>query len=164
MNTTIRAYQDNDLDDLLIAWEKASRLAHHFMSEEFFEKERRNIPTVYLPNADTWVAVVDNKAVGFIALIGNEVGGFFVDPDFQGSGLGRALMDKVQALQNDLVVEVFKENSVGRRFYVRYGFKIIEEKIWEETGNSLLGMAFTPPRPADLGPIQHPLAPVTRCE
>ncbi|MGF1698794.1 GNAT family N-acetyltransferase [Photobacterium makurazakiensis] len=143
MNKVIRQYQANDLTDLLDAWESASRVAHPFMTEAFFEQERHNIPNLYIPNADTWVAVAEGKVVGFIALIGNEVGGIFVDPSLHGSGLGKALMNKAQSLHGNLVVQVFKENSIGRHFYDRYGFEFVEESIWEETGDTLLKLAFT---------------------
>ena len=144
MNTEVRPYQEQDLDDLLSAWESASRLAHPFMDESFFDKECANIPALYLPNADTWVALKDNKVVGFIALIGNEVGGFFVDASQHGHGLGKALMDKAQALHGDLEVDVFKQNPVGRRFYDNYGFKFIEEKVWADTGDIILRLGYKP--------------------
>ena len=104
-------------------------MAHPFMDEAFFEKERYNIPHLYLPNADTWVAELDGIVVGFIALIGNEVGGLFLDPSSHGRGVGKAMMDKAQELHGDLVVEVFKENAIGRRFYEQYGFKLLHEKV-----------------------------------
>ena len=144
MEIVIRNYQERDLKDLLIAWERASRIAHSFMPEAFFDEERYNIPHLYLPNADTWVGVVDDKVVGFIALIENEVGGLFVDPSYHGIGIGRALMDKAQELHGDLEVDVFKENSIGRRFYDRYGFKFLNQKIWEDTGDIIFRLAFSP--------------------
>ena len=140
---TIRQYQSSDLSDLMVAWEEASKLAHPFMTEAFFEQERYNIPNVYIPNADTWVVVSENKVVGFIALLGNEVGGLFVHPDFHGRRFGKALMYKAQELHGNLVVQVSKRNPIGRRFYDRYGFKQIEETVFEPTGDIHLRMAFT---------------------
>ncbi|WP_019614238.1 GNAT family N-acetyltransferase [Psychromonas ossibalaenae] len=143
MKAEIRQYQKQDLSDLLTIWESASRIAHSFMAESFFEQGLREIPTIYIPNADTWIAVIDQKMVGFIALINNEVGGLFVDPNHHGNGIGRALMDKAQELHGDLEVDVFKENPIGRRFYDRYGFKFKHEKIWPDSGDIMLRMAFT---------------------
>jgi len=143
MKIEIRHFEKNDLDELLKTWENASRLAHSFMNEEFFDNERHNIPNLYIPNADTWVACCDSKVVGFIALVGNEVGGLFVDPALHGTGIGKSLMDKAQSLHEDLAVDVFKENKIGRRFYDRYGFKFIEEKTWDQTGDLLLRMTFS---------------------
>lgn len=138
----IRKYKDSDLNAILSSWESATRLAHPFFSEAFIEQERHNIPNVYLPNADTWVIEEDGKVFGFIALIGNEVGAIFVDPEFHGTGAGWALMEKAQELQGDLEVEVFEENSIGRNFYEKYGFDLLSESVHEETGNKLLRLKF----------------------
>ncbi|MEL7034700.1 MAG: GNAT family N-acetyltransferase [Cyanobacteria bacterium J06592_8] len=124
------------------AWENASKIAHPFLTEEFLERERYNIPNVYLPNADTWVAENEEEVIGFIALIGSEVGAIFVQPCFQGRGVGFALMNKAQELHGNLEVEVFKDNAIGRQFYSSYGFKYLEEKLHEPTGKQLLRLKF----------------------
>jgi len=144
MSYTIRQYKDSDLDGVLSAWENASRLAHPFLSDEFLEAERDNIPRVYMPAADTWVAEYEGEVIGFIALLGNEVGAIFVQPAHHGQGVGRALMDKAQELHGDLEVEVFAANSIGRKFYARYGFEPLDEKIHAETGHALLRLKFAP--------------------
>ena len=146
MNTEIRKYQPNDLNDLLDSWESASRLAHPFMANDFFEKERINIPSLYIPNTDTWVVTLDNKVVGFIALIVEdsdkgascEIGGLFIDPQFHSQGLGQSLVDKTKELYHAISVKVFKENTIGRKFYDRYGFHFIQEVVWEESGDILM--------------------------
>ncbi len=77
----IRQYEEKDLSDLLDAWYSASLVAHPFLDEVFFEQERKNISEIYLPNAETWVFEQDGVVVGFISLIGNEVGAIFVEKD-----------------------------------------------------------------------------------
>ena len=139
----IRRYKQSDLESVLDAWEVATRLAHEFMTDDFIAQERRNVADVYLPNTDTWVAVVDDRVQGFIALMGDEVGAIFLQPTCHGKGIGRALMDKAQELHGDLEVEVFKENSVGRSFYSKYGFEPLEEKYHEPTGQQILRLKFT---------------------
>lgn len=142
MTFIIRKYGATDLNGVMAAWESASKLAHPFLTKEFLDAERHDIPNLYLPNADTWVAQLDGRVMGFIALIGNEVGGLFVEPEFHGLGVGRALMDKARELHGDLEVEVFHANHVGRRFYARYGFKPLSEKIHEKTGDRVLRLKF----------------------
>ena len=130
----IRPYEDTDLSDLLEAWYSASRLAHSFLDEAFFERERNNIREIYLPKAETWVFEQEGVVVGFVALIGNEVGGLFVRADYHGRGIGRALMDHARSIRNVLELVVFEDNKVGRAFYEKYGFRQVGEEVHEETG------------------------------
>ena len=139
----IRQYENSDLDAVLSSWETATRLAHPFMTDEFIAQERINVADVYMPNTDTWVVEIDGSIEGFIALMGNEVGAIFLQPKYHGKGAGKALMDKAQELHGDLEVEVFKENSMGRIFYSRYGFELLEEKLHEPTGQQVLRLKFT---------------------
>ena len=134
----IRHYSNADLEAVLSSWEKATRLAHPFMTDEFITQERINVAEIYMPNTDTWVVEIEGDVEGFIALMGNEVGALFLQPRCHGIGAGRALMDKAQKLHGDLEVEVFKENSIGRKFYSQYGFELLEEKVHEPTGQQIL--------------------------
>ena len=139
----IRQYEKIDLEAVLSAWESATRLAHPFMTDAFIAQEHENVAELYLPNTDTWVVELSAEVKGFIALMGNEVGAIFLQPECHGRGAGKALMDKAQALHGDLEVEVFKENAIGRTFYARYGFEPLEEKLHEPTGQQVLRLKYT---------------------
>lgn len=143
MDVNIRQYMASDLSAVLDSWEVATRLAHKFMTDEFVVQERKKVAEIYLPNTDTWVAEIDSEVQGFIALMGNEVGALFLQPHCHGEGVGKRLMDKAQALHQDLEVEVFKENAIGRKFYLRYGFEQLEEKLHEPTGQQVLRLKFS---------------------
>lgn len=130
----IRKYEEKDLAQLLAAWYSASKLAHSFLSEDFFEQERKDIATIYLPKAETWVYELDGVVVGFISLLGNEVGGIFVAAKAQRHGIGRALMDHAKSIRDVLELDVFKDNLIGRKFYESYGFSEVAEHVHEETG------------------------------
>jgi putative acetyltransferase len=134
----IRAYQPSDCDAVLNVWAHASALAHPFLSEEFLERERHNIPNLYLPNAETWVWEAEGQVVGFLSLLGSEVGALFVHPEVHRCGIGRALMDHAQALRGDLEVEVFERNWLGRAFYSRLGFELMHKKVHDQTGFEVL--------------------------
>ena len=123
----VRKYKDTDLEAVLSAWENTQKIAHPFLPKDFQAQEKINIKELHLPNADTQVVEDDYEVVGFIALIGNEVGGLFPQPTHHG----------------DLVVDVFEKNSIGRDFYAQYGFELIERKIHEETCESILRLKFT---------------------
>lgn len=138
MNQTIRKYRDSDEEEVLSSWENASRLAHPFLTEDLIAATRKNIPILLLPKADTWVYDHKGIVIGFICLIGNEVAALFVQPEFHGTGTGRALVDKARELHGDLEVEVFEINSIGLRFYLKYGFATLLEKIHEVTGQKVI--------------------------
>lgn len=140
----IRPYAEQDVEALIEVWRAASQIATPFLSADFLVQEADNIRNLYLPNAETWVIDSEDTLAGFIALIGDEVGAIFVHPDYQGQSLGRALMDHAVTLRNSLFLDVFKENTVGRRFYDRYGFQYESEHTHEETGHQLLRLVFTP--------------------
>lgn len=152
----IRRYTANDLDDVLRTWEAASALAHPFLSSDFLEAERLNIGSVHLPNADTWVWEEDGTVVGFIALIENEVGAIFLDPDFHGRGIGRLLMDHARKLHGELEVEVFTANAIGRAFYDRYGFEFVEKRLHEPTGHEVMRLRLRMTRPRQPTSIPRP--------
>ncbi|MCB2204825.1 GNAT family N-acetyltransferase [bacterium] len=138
MTRTIRKYRETDLEAVISAWESTQSLAHPFLPDAFQQQEKKNIRELYLPNADTWVVEEDGQVVGFIALIGNEIGGLFVQPAHHGRKLGKQLVDKARELHGDLVVEVFEKNAIGRHFYAQYGFTEIESKLHRETGEAVL--------------------------
>jgi len=130
----LRSYRHDDLEGLLDVWYRASLIAHWFLSEEFLEVERRQIAEDWLPVSETTVAETDGRVVGFLSLVGNEVGGIFVDPEYQGRGIGRALMDHARRARPHLELVVFEDNLMGRRFYDAYGFLQVDRQIHAEYG------------------------------
>ena len=130
----IRAFGEEDLEELLDVWYRASLIAHSFLSQEFLTAERREIADVWLPMAETMVYETDGRVVGFLALIGNEVGAVFVDPDYQGRGIGRSLMDRARESRPFLELDVFEANAAGRGFYDAYGFELADRHIHEASG------------------------------
>lgn len=134
----IRPYVSSDTDQLIAVWYRASLIAHPFLSETFLEAERGQIIEQWLPATETTVYEVDGRVVGSISLMDTEVGGLFVDPDHQGKGIGRALVDHARETRPFLELDVFEANSIGRRFYDRYGFRFVSRHIHEETGQPQL--------------------------
>lgn len=134
----IRAYASTDLEDVLDVWYRASLIAHAFLDDAFFAGERREIAEQWLPMAETTVYETEGRVVGFVALIGTEVGAIFVDPDYQSRGIGRALMDQARESRPFLELDVFEANSIGRRFYDAYGFELVGRHLHEPTGQAEL--------------------------
>lgn len=146
--TMIREYTTDDTDALIGIWEKANALAHPFLAPEFVAFVKDAMRNMYLPNAETWVLEQNGSPIGFIAMIGNEIGGLFLDPAHHGKGHGRAMVDYVLGLKGPLRVEVFKDNTVGRPFYERYGFEFVEDYLHEQSGAVTVKMSMPGAAPA----------------
>ena len=148
----IRKYSERDCEAIIEVWTAASLVATPFLSDEFVTEERDNIRMIWLPKAETWVFEADGIVVGFVSLIGNEVGAIFAHPAYQGRGIGRALMDHAASLRDELFLDVFEDNTVGRRFYDRYGFQFEHKHVHEQTGHMQIRLSY---RPNESTPLTH---------
>jgi len=137
----IRKYSAEDTEALISIWDNAEALAHPFLLSEVRDQVRRDMRSLYLPNAETWVLEDEGVPVGFIAMIDKEIGGLFLDPSQQGKGKGREMVDHVVAIKGPLTVEVFKDNKIGLPFYERYGFVVTGEGMFEASGDETFKMA-----------------------
>ncbi len=140
----IRPFEPGDLAALLDVWRRSSDGAHPFLEAGFQDEQARVVAEDYLPNTETWVCLDDAgqaRLVGFLSLMGDEVGGLFVDPDDQRRGYGRRLLDHVRAGRGSLEVEVFAANAGGLRFYERYGFRLVRRGVHGPTGQPIHRLA-----------------------
>ena len=138
----IRLYEEEDVEAILEVWYQASLLAHSFLTDAFLAEERVKMREVFLPNSTTWVYEDDGQVVGFLSMVGNEVGGLFVHPAKHRHGVGRALMDKAFSLCDFLELDVFEKNNVGRAFYAKYGFVPIDQYREEQTGEMTIRLRY----------------------
>ena len=139
----IRKHQETDLEPILDVWHQASSLAHPFLDEAFVEKATKAMREMYIPNSETWVYEEEGKIIGFISMMGNEIAGLFVLPNHQSKGIGKQMVDFISDLHEELEVEVFRKNKIGRAFYDKYGFKIIKQFTHEDSGQEVLRMKLT---------------------
>ncbi len=140
----IREYRSADLEPVLDVWYRASIAAHSFLPDAFFTTERELLRDHWLPGSETTVSVADQRILGFLSLVGNEVGGLFVDPDHQRRGIGSALMDGARLARPFLELSVFEENRNGLAFYRAYGFEITGRRVNEDTGHPELRLRLNP--------------------
>jgi len=95
-------------------------------------------------NDENWVAYVgkiDNDVRGFVVASRDEngrrlVNSIYVEPGFQGKGLGRKLMDKALGWlgsEEGIYLEVASYNDAAIRFYERFGFEKTDNKVEQES-------------------------------
>lgn len=133
-NTTIRQATEKDIDDLVEIWYKASVIAHDFIPEAYWQKNKEAMGNTYLPHSEMYVSTARNGLTGFVALVDDCLAAIFVSPEFQGKGVGSLLLEEAKNHRNKLCLRVYKKNSNSVGFYKSKGFSIVSESIDEATG------------------------------
>lgn len=83
---------------------------------------------VLLVENEVWVAELDGAVVGFAAVAPGWLDQLYIDPECQGIGIGRRLLDLAKERQPDeLRLHAFARNARARRFYEAAGFILIGE-------------------------------------
>lgn len=95
------------------------------------ENMKKRLETSYL-----FVAESNDEIIGFVNFSplkegGQiELGAIYLDPDFQGAGVGSALLQKgistIEGIQ-EIFINVEKDNIIGKTFYIAKGFKQVAE-------------------------------------
>ncbi len=132
------------MNDVLDIWLKASKKAHGFVENEFWESRIDDMREIYIPASDTYVFTDNGVVKGFLSVHGDTLAAIFVSPDSQGKGIGQQLMHKAKAVRERLRLTVYRENPESIRFYRKCGFEIVEERIDEHTGHVEILMEYSP--------------------
>ena len=136
----IRDYKEKDAEDVMTLWLEAQNIAHPFLEEDFVSKVKIMMKEQFIPNSKTWVYEQDKHVIGFIAMMNNEIGGLFVNPTEQSKGIGTQLLKFASQFHEELEVEVFDENKIGKPFYIKQGFIEISNYTHEETNQKVIRM------------------------
>ncbi|WP_394199252.1 GNAT family N-acetyltransferase [Litoreibacter albidus] len=130
----IRPYQAEDNAVLTVVWLDASRIAHDFLGAAKLTEQSKLVSDIYLPQAETWVACLDGKPVGFLGLMDNYIGGLFVSPDAQGRGIGQAMIAHGLKLKGTLTLDVYAKNLRTVAFYEKQGFVETDRRPTDKEG------------------------------
>ncbi len=138
----IRKREEKHNNEIINVWYEASSLAHPFLEADFVEKAKKDLRDIYIPNTETWVYEDNNAVIGFISMLGNEIGGLFVLPNNHFKGIGTQLVNFIKESHSELDVEVFEKNAIGRAFYEKYGFVQINKYYHAESKNEVLRLRY----------------------
>lgn len=90
------------------------------------EEDRDYFRNHLFNESEMWGAF-DVRLVGFIAFTGEWIEQLYILPDWQGQGIGNALIGVAKGKCPALRLWTFQQNKPARRFYERNGFVPIEE-------------------------------------
>lgn len=138
---TVRILKENEIDEVMRIWLDSTIAAHDFIPKEYWEKNYDLVKDAYIPNSETFVYEENEVIKGFISIIDKDfIGAIFVDPDFQGRGIGKDLISYVKDRFDGLALNVYSDNIKAVKFYESQGFRKIEEQTEESTGKKELLM------------------------
>ena len=133
----LRPYREEDREDVLRIWLEASLQAHSFAGAGHWQAELKNMREAYLPLCDAilvWTDGEDGTPRGFLAFVGDYLAALFVEPGFQGRGIGSRLMRVALRMHPGLTLSVYRENTRAVGFYRRHGLEVLEERVERATG------------------------------
>ncbi len=143
-SVTIRPYRPEDEEAVVGLWSRATRIAHPFIADEGTGERERKLREIYLVHADNWVAEIPARGViGLLGMLDAEIGGLFVDPSAQKSGIGRQLVAHALTLHPTVTLDVFELNTTARAFYTRLGFREITRHLDPDTNCTLITLELT---------------------
>lgn len=133
-NALIRPYQSGDQQRVLDIWLEASRIAHPFLTESDLQRHYALVRDKYLPESQVMVAARGQEVLGFIGLLDDFIGGLFVDPTAQGTGIGSNLLAVAMIEHAQLSVDVYARNEAAVGFYLSQGFVETERRPIDDEG------------------------------
>ena len=97
---------------------------------------RHQLRDWFLPESafETWVAVVDGAPIGHVTVSGRQLVHLFVEPDHQGTGLGRHLLAQGEATiaaggDTDFELHARVDNVAAIAFYEKAGWLVTDRLI-----------------------------------
>ncbi len=132
----IRSRTDRDIEAILDIWLQASIKAHDFVPDEFWEAQVEDMRTLYIPASETFVFEQNSDVVGFYSLHDDTLAAIFVQPELQGQGIGKQLLEHARVQRTTLTLSVYTENQTACAFYLSQGFKVVSGQFDEHTGHA----------------------------
>lgn len=121
----IRRSRPDEAGPLFEIWRRAVEATHDFLSPDESDAIAAAVRDDYLPDADLWVAEDgEGRALAFMGMTGATVDSLFVDPEWHGRGIGRAMIGHARSLAGPLKVDVNEQNPGALAFYLRLGFRV----------------------------------------
>jgi len=126
----------NDHQAITDVWQASVKATHDFLPDDFTEKWRDQVETVYLPMVQLFCAKDDDGSIlGFLGVADQKIEMLFLHPDTRGKGIGKQLTEfAIQELDVN-AVDLNEQNEQAVGFYLKMGFKQIGRSEKDGQGN-----------------------------
>ena len=123
---SIREYRAEDFDAVTILWRiSREKSLPDFQRAKglFFYQDRDYFQNHVMPDEDIYIAQVDGRVAGFMAMRGDFIDHLYVHPDCQRQGVGQMLLDLARSQSPEHVwLYTLQINLNARAFYEKNGF------------------------------------------
>ena len=130
---TIREFQPADEAAVVEVWHRSGVAAYTYLPtwQAFTLEQARDVfDRVIRPQCAIWVATLDDRVVGYLAMKGSYVDRLYVDPPEWRKGSGTLLVDFAKRLSpRGLELHTHQENRGARALYERHGFKAVKFSV-----------------------------------
>ena len=133
----IREYGDEDWDSIAAIHDTA-RLEELRLTvgEDAFLTLEETADSEGLFDDELWIAVEEDRPIGFVAFDPDEITWLYVDPTRSRTGIGRALLrHALSRCSRPVEVSVLEGNDPAIALYESEGFEITDTKTGALTGN-----------------------------
>jgi ribosomal protein S18 acetylase RimI-like enzyme len=130
LGRAIRKFQPGDEADVVGVWHRAGLAAYTFLPtwQDFtLEQARLVFENIIRPNCSIWVATLDDRVVGYLAMKGTYIDRLYVDPRSWRNGWGSQLVNFAkQVSPYGLELHTHQANVAARALYERHGFRAVK--------------------------------------
>jgi GNAT superfamily N-acetyltransferase len=122
----VRRATNNDVEQIVGVFER-SFATLDFLPQLHTHEENLVFLAGVVERQDVWLAELDGRIAGFLALDGDDGTFFYVDPELHGTGIGTALFEHAQHERpHGFGFWAFQQNEKARRFYEKRGCVAVE--------------------------------------
>lgn len=124
----IRKGEQKDISEIMEVWLATNLEAHGFIQAEYWKGNYEMVESV-MHEAELYVYEREGNICGFAGFMGDYLAGIFVGNMYQGTGIGKALLDYAKKQKTEIFLHVYEKNKGAVRFYLREGFVKKKEQI-----------------------------------
>lgn len=130
----VRLMEIQELETVLGLWFEMNQKDHDFINIDHWI-ELKEAMTEVLGNSNVYVYEDDEIIRGFVFVSeGYYIGALYVEDGVRRKLIGTQLIAHLKARYDELVIDVYEKNTIGRSFILSQGFSEEESKIEESTG------------------------------
>jgi ribosomal protein S18 acetylase RimI-like enzyme len=122
----ITPFHDQYAEQTVVMWRDSKEMAIGQKEIHSFEEHVYFLNHILTKQFQIDLALMDEKVVGMVAYNEREISQLYIHKDYQGTGIGQTLLEKVKSQSSGrLTLYTFEVNKNAQRFYEKHGFEII---------------------------------------